>query len=867
MINRFWKGKKMSKKRIGSFCVLVMAVLFSAAAKAPAQLYVDFYSGSGGSVTNPGEGWQNIPGFTWVQIEASPDPDYVFMRWSCSDAHIDIDDEYANPTTIYVNASSGYYGTVWAYFASAHSTITIASGPGGSVTSPGEGNFTYDYGDTVTVVAEADSCHKFKRWWFDGSAAYGNPYTFTIYQDAYIEAQFEALKHTLDLSSTEGGSVALPGEGTFEYDCGEEVTLEAEAEPGYHFTYWSGSYFTTGNPETITMDRDYELEANFEPDSQQTLGLTVSSSQGGSVTVPGEGFFEYSSTTVVTVQAVADPNFQFAGWSGTAVDTGKVANPNAANTQVTVDGFYTLHAQFGPAGSPTPVVYGVYYVDDDAVNDPGPNDSSLSDPAENGSAEHPFDTIQEGINHAKDGNSVVVLPGIYFENINLQGKQITVTTLELYTPNLAELNDTATCPCASNSSQAGIAETVIDGNDTGTVVTFESGEDANCILRGFIITRGYADAGGGIRCYDSSPTIKNCVIVGNRAYRYNGGAIDSYQSAAVFENCTISGNYAKRGGGAIYCDESNVIFANCIIWDNTPDEILVSSGNDPVVIYSDVAGGSTGQGNIDQDPYFANPGYWADKQSPNNSVAPSSANAVWIDGDYHLMSCQGRFDTGTNTWVQDSVNSPCIDVGDPNSDYSLEPAPNGSCINMGAYGGTAEASKTRPRLEILYAFNLDTDPGWAAEGQWQYGQPLGAGGANGNPDPVSGATGQNVYGVNLAGDYNTVEGGPYSLTAGPFDCSGQTHVALRFLRWLNTDSARFIRNAVEASNDGSTWQVIWESSRDSDITDAAWQALEYNISAVAADEGAVWIRWTYTVLDRAYAYSGWNIDDIELRGL
>jgi len=68
------------------------------------------------------------------------------------------------------------------------------------------------------------------------------------------------------------------------------------------------------------------------------------------------------------------------------------------------------------------------YVDDDAAGDPGPNDPVISDPNENGSPERPFDMIQEGIDTAQDGYTLIVLPGTYLENINFKGKHITITS-------------------------------------------------------------------------------------------------------------------------------------------------------------------------------------------------------------------------------------------------------------------------------------------------------------------------------------------------------------------------------------------------------------------------------------------------------
>jgi hypothetical protein len=70
------------------------------------------------------------------------------------------------------------------------------------------------------------------------------------------------------------------------------------------------------------------------------------------------------------------------------------------------------------------------------------------------------------------------------------------------------------------------------------------------------------------------------------------------------------------------------------------------------------------------------------------------ADYSWVDGDYHLKSQAGRWDSNSQTWVKDNVTSPCIDAGDPAAPIGDEPFPNGGIINIGAYGGTAEASKS-----------------------------------------------------------------------------------------------------------------------------------------------------------------------------
>jgi hypothetical protein len=74
------------------------------------------------------------------------------------------------------------------------------------------------------------------------------------------------------------------------------------------------------------------------------------------------------------------------------------------------------------------------------------------------------------------------------------------------------------------------------------------------------------------------------------------------------------------------------------------------------------------------------------------AITPSSSPLVF--GDYHLKSQAGRWDPAGQSWVPDEVTSPCIDAGDPNSPAGAEPEPNGGRVNMGAYGGTGEASKS-----------------------------------------------------------------------------------------------------------------------------------------------------------------------------
>jgi predicted outer membrane repeat protein len=277
-----------------------------------------------------------------------------------------------------------------------------------------------------------------------------------------------------------------------------------------------------------------------------------------------------------------------------------------------------------------------------------------------------FATISHAISEASNNDIICVAKGTYYENINFNGKDITILSTDPLDWNVVEA-------------------TVIDADNSGTVVTFNNGETSNSILDGFTIANGNSSSGGGIYIYGASPIIHNCIIRdnygGNRAgglynnygnptlshciFRdnesymdgggmynyhgnvtvtncmfvkndagYNGGAIDNYDDMTI-TNCTFSGNTATSYGGAIcHMYGDYMTLTNSILWGDTlngePDEIETYFGY-LYVTYCDVEGGWSGTGNIDADPLFADPNYY----------------------NYHI-----------------EPNSPCIDVGNPNGSYS-----------------------------------------------------------------------------------------------------------------------------------------------------------------------------------------------------
>ncbi len=244
--------------------------------------------------------------------------------------------------------------------------------------------------------------------------------------------------------------------------------------------------------------------------------------------------------------------------------------------------------------------------------------------------------------------------------------------------------------------------------------------------------------------------------------------------------------------------------------------------------------------------------------------------------------------TGTNslTWTC-GVNVPWVDLSASNgvlpgltsfTNISVSLDPIAATFQPGIYLGTLSFTNVTTGFvqtrnlaltvspSLIYFFSLDTDPGWSRQGQWAFGQPTGQGGTqHGFPDPTSGATGQNVFGVNLNGDYTADSTGPYYLTTAPLDFTGVQNVMIEFQRWLNTDFPPYAFADVSVSADGTNWTTIF-SNDGGPVTDSAWTNCIYDISSIADNQPAVQVRWGYQATTNAFLYSGWNIDDIGFLG-
>ena len=303
------------------------------------DLTISIFSTGGGSVIEPGEGVFTYDEGTVVDLVAIPDAGYRFVEWTGDVGTIA--DVHDASTTISMSGDCA----VTAKFVTIYD-LTVSSTEGGSVTEPGEGVFTYDEGTVVDLVATPDAGHRFVEWTGDvGTIAgvYDATTTITMNGNYAITANFVVI-YDLTISSTAGGWVTTPGEGTFACDTGMVVSLVARPLNSYRFVNWTGDVGAIADvydaTTTITMNGDYSVRANFV---KQQYDLTISSTAGGSVTMPGQGRHRYDKGRVVHLVATPVSGCRFVNWTGSV---GTIANVNAASTTITMNGDYSISANF-----------------------------------------------------------------------------------------------------------------------------------------------------------------------------------------------------------------------------------------------------------------------------------------------------------------------------------------------------------------------------------------------------------------------------------------------------------------------------------------------------------------------------------------
>ena len=307
-----------------------------------------------------------------------------------------------------------------------------------------------------------------------------------------------------------------------------------------------------------------------------------------------------------------------------------------------------------------------------------------------------YSTIQQCIDVAEGGDTCLVSPGTYVENINFIGKEIEVR------------------------SEQGAGVTVIDGNRAGSVVTFDSMEGEEAVLDGFTIRNGDADHGGGILCASiSNPTIVNCTITRNRAVG-GGGILCVYGSDPLIANCTIKDNHAvdEGGGGGIVCWVASPTIVNCTITDNTAaycgGGVFCQDSGNPEIVHCTIASNRADHGGgiyccFSSSPTITNSILWGNRAwkgaeiwvgdtgfpstltvsysnvrgGKEDAYVETGCTLSWREGN---IDSNPRFAGPRNFRLR--PGSSCIDAGtdaDVAEDVDGLPRPYGEGFDMGAY--------------------------------------------------------------------------------------------------------------------------------------------------------------------------------------
>jgi uncharacterized protein YkwD len=316
----------------------------------PTYYHLTISGSEGGEIASLGEGTFTCDEGEVINLVATPASGYRFVGWT-GDVET-VEDVEAASTTIIMN---GDYSIApnFELIPAEQGNLIVSSSAGGSVTTPGEGTFTYDVGTMIGLVAIPASGYRFLNWTGNVGTienVEAASTTITVNGNCSITANFEHLapeQFDLATSSTPGGSVVVPGEGTFTYAAGTSVNLIATPTTGYQFVNWTGDVGTIGDANapstTIAMSGDYSIVANFEPIPAVRYNLTITAAGGGLVTSPGQGTFAYDAGTVVGLVALPACGYHFVNWTG---NVGTVANVNAASTTITMNGNYSIRANF-----------------------------------------------------------------------------------------------------------------------------------------------------------------------------------------------------------------------------------------------------------------------------------------------------------------------------------------------------------------------------------------------------------------------------------------------------------------------------------------------------------------------------------------
>lgn len=261
----------------------------------------------------------------------------------------------------------------------------------------------------------------------------------------------------------------------------------------------------------------------------------------------------------------------------------------------------------------------------------------------------------------------------------LSPTDVTVTDCVVY-GNTANSDGGGLCLLDGKYQVSGCTVHSNTANGDGGGIWAQSGYGTTHVDSNEVFANSAGGDGGGICLSNYYTTADHNLVYDNAATGEGGGACVS--TSALMNGWTIAANEAATAGG-LAVHSKNARFRNGIVAFNGPGGGIDGTGTPASAFAYNCIFGNTSADLVGVTDVIGSNG--------NISGNPRFANVA--DGDFHLKSCNGRWDLLTSTWVYDNVTSPCISTGDPAVAYANEPAPNGSRINMGVHGNTLEASK------------------------------------------------------------------------------------------------------------------------------------------------------------------------------
>jgi hypothetical protein len=234
-----------------------------------------------------------------IGVEAVPDEGWYFEKWG-GDLEGNI-----NPAYLKIDSNK----SIKAYFIRKKFSIDLSYQGNGEI-SKSPDKSSYYYGVEVTLTAKPDEGWSFDGWYEDDvKISEESTFEIEILEERNVYALFTINEYTLTVNS-ENGVVEKDPDSSDTYEYGSVVELHAISDEGYHFIDWTGDIEGEENPDTVLIDSDKEITANFEI-NKYTFSLDAT---GNGEISKAPDLSEYDHGTEVTITATPDEGWSFDGW-------------------------------------------------------------------------------------------------------------------------------------------------------------------------------------------------------------------------------------------------------------------------------------------------------------------------------------------------------------------------------------------------------------------------------------------------------------------------------------------------------------------------------------------------------------------------